>query len=286
MAGELKKRWSGMEISGTADKKRVIRNKKFEHLDFSFIDIVNTEWRNCSFDKCEFDSTVFKRNVFINCRFVDVGFSGCIFTDCQMAVNSGKQSGIFENVQFDNCQITRTDFNFPVINNCRFLNNFYTETDFDGSRFYNTRFQGEMDTVEFRGYSVLARSGGIFNRVEPRKIKNPMENVDFSLAQFRYVNFSNGINLSNCRFPEERDGFLITSPRACFSKAKAIIENSWNASDKKRALHLIDTFLFTKNHESMPIMYFYKRPSVETLKAFDEKLFDLIKSINDDQAAL
>lgn len=271
-----------MEISGTADKKRVISKKKFEHLDFSFIDIVNTEWRNCSFLKCGFDSIVFKRNVFINCRFIDVVFSGCIFTDCQMAVNSGKQSGIFENVQFDNCQITRTDFNFPLIKNCRFLNNIYTETDFDGSRFYHSSFEGEMDTVEFRGYSVLANAGGIFSRVEPRKFKNPMEQVDFSQARFRYVNFSNGINLSACRFPDDGHGFLIRSPRACFTKVKAIVEHSWSPNDKKRALHLIDTFLYTKNHESMPVIYFYKRPVEESLKEFDEKLFALVKQVNDE----
>jgi uncharacterized protein YjbI with pentapeptide repeats len=271
-------------ISGTADKKKIIRKKKFEGQSFSFIDIVNTEWHGCSFIDCEFDSAVFRRNVFINCRFVRVIFSGCLFTDCQLAVNSGKKAGIFENVQFENCQLTRTDFNFPVIKDCSFTNNIYTEMDFDGSRLYNTRFVGEMDTVEFRGYSVLATTDkwGIFKSVDPRKFKNPMENVDFTQARLRYVGFSHGINLSNCRFPDDGNSFLIRSPRACFTKVKAIIEHGWNPADKKRALHLIDTFLFTKNHESMPVIYFYKRPVEESLKEFDEKLFALVKQVNDE----
>jgi uncharacterized protein YjbI with pentapeptide repeats len=273
-----------MEISGAADKKRVIRKKKFDTRDFSFIDIINTEWRNCSFIDCRFDSVVFKHNIFINCQFTNVIFSGCLFTECQLAVNSGKRSGVFENVQFDSCQFTRSDFNFPIIKNCAFINNIYTETDFDGSRFYYSRFVGEMDTVEFRGYSVLATSG-FFNRVEPKKIKNPMENVDFTEAQFKYVGFSNGINLSNCRFPDDGNSFLIRSPRACFNKVKAIIDYSWSPNDKKRALHLIDTFLFTKNHETMPVIYYYKRPAQESLKEFDEKLFALVKQVNDETVA-
>jgi fluoroquinolone resistance protein len=275
-----------MILSGTADKKRVIKKKKFEDHDFSAVELINTVWRHCTFVNCKFDNTIFKDNTFINCRFIDLSFSGCRFTDCQIAKNSGKHSGIFENVQFENCRFTRSDFNFPVIRSCRFINNVYNETDFDGSRFYDCWFAGDIDSVEFRGYSVLATTHwrGLFKQVEPRKYRNHMKNVDFSQARLRYAGFSHGINLADCRFPDDGNGFLITSPRACFARAKAIIENTWNPNDKKRALHLIDTFLFTKNHESMPLIYFYKRPSVESLRAFDEKLFDLIKNISNDQA--
>jgi uncharacterized protein YjbI with pentapeptide repeats len=270
-----------------AHKKRVVRKNKFEDHDFSFTEITNSVYRNCSFIKCKFDKTVFKNSIFINCRFVDTVFNGCQFIDCQLANNIGRRSGVFENVQFENCRFTRTDFNFPIIRNCDFTDNIYVETDFDGSRFFNSRFAGEMDAVEFRGYSVLATTHwmGLIQRVEPRKHKNPMENVDFTAARFRYVNFSTGINLSNCRFNTEENGFLINSPRACFAKAKAIIESTWSPNDKKRALHLIDTFFFTRSHESMPLIYFYKRPAVESLKEFDEKLFALLKKINYDQAA-
>lgn len=270
-----------------SDKKRVVRKKKFENHDFSFTEITDTKWRNCIFIHCRFEKTIFRNTSFVNCRFLDLAFTSCQFTDSQLANNIGKRSGIFENVRFENCRFTRTDFNFPIIRSCQFIDNIYIETDFDGSRFYDTRFVGEMDSVEFRGYSVLAATHwlGLFQRVEPRKIKNPMQNVDFTGARFRYVGFSNGINLANCRFATDENGFLINSPRACFAKAKAIIESSWPPNDKKRALHLIDTFLFTRNHESMPLIFFYKRPSVESLREFDEKLFALIKKINEDQAA-
>lgn len=268
------------------DKKSVKRKKKFESHDFSFTEITNTEYRDCSFINCRFDKTIFKNAVFANCRFADTIFTGCEFIDCQLANNIGKRSGVFENVQFENCRFTRTDFNFPIIRNCSFINNIYIETDFDGSRFYNSKFVGEMEAVEFRGYSVLATTDwmGLIKRVEPLKYKNPMENVDFAQARFRYVGFSNGINLANCRFDIGENGFLINSPRACFSKAKAIIESTWSPNDKKRALHLIDTFLFTRSHETMPLIYFYKRPTAESLQEFEEKLFALLKKINDDQA--
>lgn len=269
------------------DKKRVVRRKKFESHDFSHTEIINTVYRNCSFINCKLDNTLFRYTAFVNCRFIDTDFTNCQFTDCQLANNIGKQSGVFENVLFQNCRFTRTDFNFPIIRNCRFTDNIYVETDFDGSRFYDTKFIGEMDSVEFRGYSVLATTDwmGVFKQVEPRKIKNPMQNVDFTEARFRYVGFSNGINLANCQFRIDENGFLINNPRSCFGKAKAIIESSWSPNDKKRALHLIDTFLFTRNHETMPLIYFYKRPAVESLKDFDDKLFALLKKINEDQAA-
>lgn len=271
-----------MVLSGTVDKKRVIRKKKFDNQRFSSIDIINTEWRHCSFTNCRFDTVTFKRNVFVNCHFSKVEFSTCNFAECQLAVNSGKQSGIFENVIFSNCRFTRSDFNFPIIKDAGFINNQYTEADFDGSRFYNTRFVGEMDVVEFRGHSVLANSGGILTRVDPKKFKNPMEQVDFSAAQFRFVGFSHGINLTKCSFPNDGNSFVIRNPRACFGKVKAIIEHEWSPNDKKRALHLIDTFLFTKNHESMPVLYFYKRPVAESLQEFDDKLFALVKQVNDE----
>lgn len=274
-----------MELSGTADRKKIIRKKKFEGRYFSSADIVNTEWKHCHFMDCHFDRVVFKHNVFIDCHFSKIEFSDCDFTECQLAVNSGKNSGVFENVTFTNCRLTRTDFNFPVISDCSFISNQYTETDFDGSRFYNCRFVGEMDAVEFRGYSVLAKGGGFLNPVDPKKFTNPMDQVDFSEAQFRFVGFSHGIDLSRCIFPKDGNGFLVRNPKACFTKVKAIIEHGWPPNDKKRALHLIDTFLFTKNHQSMPAIYFYRRPVAETLKEFDEKLFALVKQVSDQTIA-
>jgi uncharacterized protein YjbI with pentapeptide repeats len=266
-------------------KKRVIRKKKFIEQDFSSKEIINTVWRQCSFVNCRFDKTGFKNNIFINCRFADLAFTQCQFIDTQLANNNGKHSGIFENVRFENCRFVRVDFNFPIIRGCSFINNSYSETDFDGSRFYDSRFEGEMDSVEFRGYSVLAKThalGGLINRVNPKKYRNPMENVDFTRASLKYVGFSNSINLANCRFTIDENSFLIRSPRACFTKVKAIIEHSWSPNDKKRALHLIDTFLFTKAHESMPLFFFYKRPVADSLKEFDAKLFALVRQVNDE----
>ena len=265
-------------------KERRIKKRKFDNHDFSSAEISNVTWKNCSFNNCRFENTIFKNTVFINCSFTNLSFNGCRFEGCQLAKNKGKQSGVLEQVQFENCVFVRSDFNFPIIRSCNFINNQYSELDFDGSRLYNCRFAGEMDAVEFRGHSVLAMPDwwDVFRGVDYRKYKNPMEAVDFREATFLHVGFSNGINLSKCLFPDGENGFLITAPKACFGRAKAIIENSWSANDKKRALHLIDTFLFTPRHESMPVIYFYKRPVNDTLKEFEDRLYNLLKKINSD----
>lgn len=272
----------GIPIQLAGDKALKIGKYRFEKFNFSFATISNTIWKNCTFINCRFEETRFKNVTFINCNFIDLTFSRCSFISCKMAENIGKHSGLFENVQFENCNITRCDFAFPIIRNCRFINNKFSEVEFDGSRFYSCRFVGEIEAAEFRGVSFSARTHwlGLIRWVDPRKHKNPMENVDFTEAEFRYVGFADGINLSNCLFKIDEDNFLIKNPRAVFSRVRAEIEHHWDHKDKKRALHQLDMFIFSKQQEGLPLVYFYKRPAVDTLKEFEEKLHNLVKKIN------
>jgi hypothetical protein len=73
--------------------------------------------------------------------------------------------------------------------------------DFDGSRFVNCKFIGEVNSPWFRKHSIKEfEPNFILNQVNKKKFANEMQEVDFLEATLKYVTFSKDLDLSTCKF--------------------------------------------------------------------------------------
>jgi uncharacterized protein YjbI with pentapeptide repeats len=181
-----------------------LSSKTFESIDLSYADISYSRLEKCSFVNCVFEETKA-----LEVRAYAIVFSMCIFRradlSCSYIWNLGTNAGMLNQVEFIECNLSTCLFSFPVIESCVFINCNLKEVDFDGSRFKNCIFKGEIDSAWFRGYSINAQKSllGVFNRVDPKAFPNLMERVNFSESDLLGVTFSHSIDLRQCIFPSD-----------------------------------------------------------------------------------
>lgn len=246
--------------------------------------VSNKKLVNCSFDKCDFSEYRFT-----NCHFEDCVFKTCNLNHASIALNSGYKSGSFIRCLFDKCKLKATSFRFPVIDNCEFRNCVLNETDFDGSRFSNTKFIGVLDSCWFRGYSEYARKWvfGPFYQIDPKKVRNEMKHVDFSLAKLVGITFSHQIDLSNCVFPEGPEYVFVRDLQGIMNRAVDIINKTWqNPEEIEMAIGTIDVLYRNKDMEGQKNDFIDSFVHGDTDKMAGNdvgiKLFTLIKQLQED----
>ena len=97
---------------------------------------------------------------------------------------------------------------------CNFSHARLDKIDFQSSSFIRCRFAGEVREVLFYD-----------NAFDPRKKEaNPMEDVDFSQAQLRWVAFRR-LNLDRVRLPESRDHLILKNYPCVLRKALAAVKD-------------------------------------------------------------
>ena len=266
------------------NKPFILKNLELNNIDFSFADLSYIVWINCVFNFCFFKSSKMKNIDLINCEFYNSIFINCNLSDSFLNLNRGKDSGIFYNTNFVQSNLRRSSFRFPIIENCLFDSNDLFEVDFDGSRFKNCKFRGRMDSVWFKGYSIYARKSilGIFQRVNPQKYPNKMENIDFSEAKLIGVDFIHGIDLNKCIFPKSDDYLIVKNLNETYKRALEIIEKDWVGEDKRIGKGYVTKIFFRKEKHNMNLDIIDKYSITDEGKDtdFGEKLFRLIKSVN------
>lgn len=276
----------GIKLNPLTNKERevervvFIKPNKFSDIDFSYADLSNSEWRNCEFINCKFENTTFFNVKLENCQFKEIDFVNCKFKNSNLGINSLKNSGKYYKVNFIKNTFKYVDFRFPIFDECNFIENNITQVDFDGSRFFNTKFSGIIDSADFRGYSLFASTKilGLFKVFDPLKFKNEMINVDFSNCELKYVGFYNDIDLSKCNFPKGDNYLYIKNPSKCYTQAKMTIQNTWkNDKERKEAINIIDEFWFPKSKHNMKTDFLTKTKIGGFPMQFTEKLFSLIK---------
>jgi uncharacterized protein YjbI with pentapeptide repeats len=191
--------------------------------DYSIAQIKTTEYRNQRLDNANFSGQQLEHlrffdSVLTNCSFDhatcrDLRMWGTTLRDCTFreadirdsalgSVRDGKFNR-FEGVLFDHTDMRGTGYQSAVFVNCRFDHAKLTKVDFQGSRFSQSFFRGELREVlfydhGFRGEALEA---------------NRMEKVDFSEAQLRWVQFRR-LNLEAVVFPSDEDHIIIPNYRA------------------------------------------------------------------------
>ncbi|HWA33639.1 MAG TPA: pentapeptide repeat-containing protein [Cyclobacteriaceae bacterium] len=177
------------------------KNTRIENIDLSHADIQHTEWKNCLFKNVKFHSAQMEQVTVRNCDFEDVEFFNTRLSYSHLNIRTGKKSGSFKNVTFKKSKLNETRFSFPTIEDCNFEDCNLYATDFDGSRFKNCKFIGEVNSPWFRRHSIREfEPNYLLNQVEKTKFTNEMDNVDFSAATLKYVTFSKDLDLTKCKF--------------------------------------------------------------------------------------
>lgn len=209
---------------------------------------------NCTFSKCDLSGYSFT-----NCEFEDCVFTDCNFKRAFLALNKGKKSGKFIRCFFITCNLKETSFGFPVIEDCEFRNCKMAEVNFDGSRFVNTKFIGELNSCFFRGYSIYTPkfSWATFTLVDLIKLPNKMINVDFSQARLVGNLFTNRIDLSQCTFPSGEEYVYVNDLPGTMAQVLNEVKNEWIDEDQKEiAIHLIEDIYFNRNMQEQQNNFF------------------------------
>lgn len=174
------------------------RNQRLEGVDFSGQPLPHLRFFDCTLTKCSFDHA--------SCR--DIRMWGTTLHDCTFReadiqdsalgpVHDGKCNR-FKGVLFERTDMRGTAYQSAVFTNCRFDHAKLTKVNFQGSRFSQCIFRGELREVlfydhGFRGEALEA---------------NRMENVDFSGAQLRWVQFRR-LDLTTVVLPSDEDHIII-----------------------------------------------------------------------------
>ena len=261
---------------------QVIKNAQYKATGLSpgkFVE--NKKFIDCTFEKCNMSEYRFT-----NCEFEDCHFVNCNFKKTFLALNNHNKAGKFLNCLFNNCNLTATSFRFPVIENCEFRNCVLKETNFDGSRFSDSRFIGTLDSCFFRGYSIYA-GGSLFalSKFDPHKFPNPMMNVDFSQSKLVGVIFSHSIDLSHCIFPEGDNYIYISDLKKTMHCVIDQINSGWNNDkEKETGLNLIQQLYYNKDMQEQQNSFidYYIQEELDQSEGNDlgRKLLDLIRSCN------
>lgn len=266
-----------------ASKPLILNGLDLSRIDFSYADFRGTYWSKCNVTNSIFLKANFKMVEINASNFLNVIFDKCNFGYGYLNTKNGGESGSFIKVSFIECDLSKTIFHFPVIQNCKFENCKLYETNFDTSQFCDTKFVGLLDSVFFRGriepapdlFSKLFRSKRLDN------IVNPMENVDFSQAELRGVSFSNGIDLRKCIFPDSGRYLFVENLKETYAKAKEIINDSWEGEDKRIGLGFIDNVFYghRSQHQPNDLIDMYILSDNGKSMEFGKKFYNLISGI-------
>jgi hypothetical protein len=104
-----------------------------------------------------------------------------------------------------------------------------------------------------------------------------MKNVDFSQCELHDTSFTHGIDLSNCRFPNDKNYILVKDLKKVYGKVKQVIAETWEDPDRAVYLRIIDQAYFEKSRQNQQMDLLDCRPQHKE----DKRFFELIKRIND-----
>jgi uncharacterized protein YjbI with pentapeptide repeats len=177
------------------------------------VEFDGAELRDLDLRHSQLDSIRFFRCSVVNCRFdgarcrdwrlwavdvTDSSFVGADLRSSMLGAWHNGRGGTFRNVDF-----SRADFRDAVSSTATFVDCDFSyarlvKIDFDSSGFIRCRFAGELREVTFWDHGFKT------GKPDP----NPMEDVDFSNATLRWVEFRR-LDLDRVRFPNDADHIVV-----------------------------------------------------------------------------
>ncbi len=260
------------------DSERVIANKRFEKVDFSYADLGGRVIEKCKFYDCVFENTMMRdiaetKNVFVNCVFRKGIFGGFL----------GMGESDYKNVQFHSVKMHRTQMWWPNFENCLFYDCNLRGTDFGGAHFKNVKFVGKIEGVWFRGKRPDRYKENCKWRPEIDERWDqilPME-ADFSEATLSDLTISDSCDLSEVILPSDGSCYLVPDLDA----ARADINMRLIKEEKRLLKRLLEYYLAKRENQNMKILCLndvYREIRKEFAPEEQQENFDLCKEVCND----
>ncbi|MEO6302496.1 MAG: pentapeptide repeat-containing protein [Bacteroidia bacterium] len=227
-----------------------VSNEKIKKNDFIDCDFNAAQFKSVEFCDCTFQKIVFSDARFIGTNILKSYFEKCIFNDTAFILKENKITEIISST-FANCSFSNLVLDYTLFKNCKFINCKIKNTDFNGSRFEDVVFKGKISDSFFRAkikhlpiYSLFAKlSGKVINS---DLLLNKMANVDFVDCELDGNSFCDGIDLSNCKFPNSERYLFVKDVTRTYTDAFNYINDNWIGEDLRLAKIVFENILMSK----------------------------------------
>ena len=226
-----------------------LKSVQLERVDLAGASISNSVW-----EKAGFKDVVLSRADVREVAFGSGKMEGVSFQEADLRGASwgfeGRAGPVLTDCDFSGADMRQTAYAHPYFRRCQFIQARLDEVDFRGARFEDCVFAGRLSDVWFR--ERFRDSNPLVAR-----LRNPMKNVDFSMAELEFVSFLD-LDLTSCKLPEEGH-MKVPRPRAVFQRALRIVETEWSGRARGQASDYLRKMLQFQIRKDIPLHIF--RPS-------------------------
>lgn len=199
----------------------VFKNVQLEGMDFSdshleYIRFFHSRITGCRFDRADCRHWGVRASDVTRTSFV-----GTNLRDAVLGPWYEGRANKYEFVNFSYADMRGLLSSTATFTDCDFSHARLDKTDFQSSSFIRCRFAGEVREVLF--YDLAYKS--------PKPDPNPMEDVDFSAAQLRWVEFRH-LDIDRVRLPKDDNHVVVRNYRCVLQKALAAARNSQHRSSR------------------------------------------------------
>lgn len=194
----------GLKIAWEDMRSPWIKGKIFEEIDFSYVDFSHCRIERCIFRKCIFRYTILANITEDRCEFSD-----CVFYKGKMNGWIGLWGSLYKNVTFDQIKLSSIIMFYPDFENCQFINCNLRKTEFKGAILNHVEIIGIVSDVKFKGRYIM-NDIPLPEYFDARRMYqlNPMV-VDFSKAEITYCMFTDECDLTKVILPKDGKHYLM-----------------------------------------------------------------------------
>jgi len=201
----------------------IIRNGKWSDLDFTESRLKHILFFNCSMTNCVFDQCDLRHWRLWDCTVSRSRFKEA---DLREAVLGGvedkhRHGCSYLDVDFSEADLRRTMYRAALFERCLFRKAKLSKIDFQGSRFVDCLFEGELDDIF---YHKSCQSEAF--------PPNEMVDVDFTHARLRHVGFR-GLNLDRVRLPHDSEHIVIKDFTSVLDQMVEVLSQQGDSTAKK-----------------------------------------------------
>ncbi len=205
----------------------VLKQLTWKSLDFAGSRLNGLRFFNCTISDCIFDECGCEDWRLWGTTVMDTSF--CC-ADLRKSALGGVQEGqvnTFQKIDFTDADLRQTAYVSAEFIGCLFKNTRLNKVNFQGSKFTDCSFAGELREVCFNRKAFGA------NSLPP----NEMLGVDFSRAQLRSVEFR-GLDLDKINFPTDADHVVLNEYPQTIDKLLKGLRGRTDIASKKLAAYL------------------------------------------------
>ncbi len=222
------------------DVSTIFKRVLIADVDLSYSDLSNLTWSDCTVTNSVFANAILSGSTFERSRFSRVSFENADLSETLLDSLASEGGSVFEDVCFVGANLRRGGYGSPMIRRCNFSYADLTDVDFDGGRFEDSVFSGEVCSVSFR---IKSSQSSVecpsWRREQPQVSTNEMLRVDFANANLRSVVFDR-VDLRKCELPHDENHIIIRNPYQVLFAVKHQVSQAWQEPMRSVAIRYLD----------------------------------------------